>query len=81
MSSEVKVRVSKKNTIYIPKAIADAAGIKEGSYVRLKAEKFRIIIQPVINPFELALKGPKYAKTSFEEFEKGSEELQHEILT
>jgi AbrB family looped-hinge helix DNA binding protein len=33
---EVKVRVSKKYTTYIPKRIAEAVGLQEGSIVRLR---------------------------------------------
>jgi len=78
--SEAKVRVSKKNTLYIPRAIASAVGIKEGSLVRLRVEGSRIVVEPIPDPFELALKAPKFAKTTFEEFEKESEELQGELF-
>ena len=77
---EAKVRLSKKNTIYIPKSIADAVGIKEGSILKLRVENSRIIIEPVPDPFELALKGTKFAKISFEEFEEESEEMQNELF-
>lgn len=77
---EAKVRLSKKNTIYIPKSIANAVGIKEGSILKLRVENSRIIIEPVPDPFELALKGTKFAKISFEEFEKESEEMQNELF-
>jgi len=80
MVSEVKVRLSKKNTLYIPKQIALAVGLKGGDYVKLKVEGMKIIIQPIPDPFDLALHGPKYAKTTFEEFEKESEEMQGEIF-
>ena len=77
---EAKVRLSKKNTIYIPKSIADAVGIKEGSILKLRVENSRIIIEPIPDPFDLALKGTKFAKISFEEFEKESEEMQNELF-
>ncbi len=48
--SEVRVRVSKKFTLYIPKAIAKAVGIKEGSIVRLRVGNSKIIIEPVPDP-------------------------------
>ncbi len=81
MNPEAKVRISKKFTLYIPKAIAEAAGIKEGDYVKIKVEDSKIILEPVPDPFELALKGPKFAKTTFEEFEKESEEMQNELFS
>jgi len=81
MNPEAKVRISKKFTLYIPKAIAEAAGIKEGDYVKIKVEDSKIILEPIPDPFELALKGPKFAKTTFEEFEKESEEMQNELFS
>jgi len=35
VESEIRVRIS-KNTLYIPKAIAKAAGIKNGSIVKMR---------------------------------------------
>ncbi len=79
MRLEARVRVSKKLTLYIPKAIAESTGIKEGSIVKLRVEDSKIIIEPLPDPFDYALRTPKYAKTSFEEFERESEELQREL--
>ncbi|BDR91862.1 AbrB/MazE/SpoVT family DNA-binding domain-containing protein [Vulcanisaeta souniana] len=75
---EVRVRVSKKNTIYIPKAISEAVGISEGDYVILRVDGNRIIIERVEDPFEYALKVKKFAEVTFEEFERESEEVQDE---
>ena len=80
MGLVVKVRVGKKNVLYIPKNIAEAVGLKEGIVVRLMVRGNRIIIDVIPDPFELALKYPKFAKVSFKEFEKESEEMQHELL-
>ena len=78
--SEVKVRISKKFTLYIPKALAEAVGIKEGSIVKLRVEGSKIVLEPVPDPFDIALRGPKFAKTTFEEFERESEEMQNELF-
>ncbi len=78
--SEARVRVSKKYTIYIPRAIAKAVGIREGSLLRIRVEDSRIILEPIPDPFEIALNGPKFGKTTFEEFEKESEEMQNELF-
>ncbi len=78
--SEAKVRVSKKYTIYIPKAIAKEAGIKEGDFIKIKVEDSKIILEPIQDPFDVALKGPKFGKTTFEDFEKASEEMQGELF-
>ena len=80
MGLEIETKVSKKNTIYIPKSIAEAVGLREGMRVKLKVEKGRIIIELIPGPFTLALISPKFAKTTVEEFEEESEEMQHEIF-
>ncbi len=72
--------MGKKNMLYIPKSIAEAVGLREGVAVKLKVEDNRIIVEVVPDPFELALRGPKFAKISFEEFERESEEIQDEVL-
>ena len=80
MQPEVKVKVSRELAIRIPRAPAEAVGLKEGSYVKLRVEGSRIIVEPIPDPLEYALEGPKFAETSFEEAEKVSEELQDELL-
>jgi len=80
MVLEVRVRLSKKNTLYIPRSIADAVGIREGSLLRLRVEGSRIVIEPIPDPFTLALTGSKFAKTTFEDFERESEEIQCELF-
>jgi len=80
MVSEVKVKLSKKNTLYIPKFMTESLRIKGGDTVKLRLEESKIIIEPVQDPFDLAIKGPKFAETTFEEFERESEELQDEVF-
>ena len=80
MVLEARVRLSKKNTLYIPQSIARAVGIREGSLLRLRVEGSKIVIEPIPDPFTLALTGSKFAKTTFEELEKESEEIQRELL-
>ncbi|MEM4970263.1 MAG: AbrB/MazE/SpoVT family DNA-binding domain-containing protein [Sulfolobales archaeon] len=70
------VRVSKKNTIYIPKDIAEKLGIVEGSYLELRVEGDKLVAIPIPNPFWLALKGTKFAETTLKEIERVSEEEQ-----
>jgi len=70
------VRVSRKNTVYIPKDIAGEIGISEGSYLELKVEGGKLIATPIPDPFWLALKGPKFAEATPEEIEAISEEEQ-----
>jgi len=45
MKSEIKVRISKKFTLYIPKAIAEAVGLKEGDYVKIRMENSKIVLR------------------------------------
>ena len=73
---EARVRVSRGNTIRIPKVISEAVGISEGDYVVLRVEGSRIVIERVENPFEYALRVRKFAEVTFEEFERESEEVQ-----
>uniref|UniRef100_A0A7C1GKE9 AbrB/MazE/SpoVT family DNA-binding domain-containing protein n=1 Tax=Thermofilum adornatum TaxID=1365176 RepID=A0A7C1GKE9_9CREN len=67
------VRVSKKNTIFIPKDIAKTIGISEGSYFILTVKDHMLIITPLPDPFWLALKGSKFAETTVEEIKSMSE--------
>ncbi|RLE86250.1 MAG: AbrB/MazE/SpoVT family DNA-binding domain-containing protein [Thermoprotei archaeon] len=78
--SEVRVRLSKKNTLYIPKSIAEAVGIREGSVLRLRVEGCRIIIEPIPDAVELSLRGEKVARVSLEELEAESVERQEGII-
>jgi len=76
----IKTRVGKKNTIYIPKAIAEAVGLRKGSIVVMTVRGGKIVIEVVPDPFDLALRGSKFAEITFEEFEKDSEEMQDELF-
>jgi len=75
------VRVSKKNTIYIPKDIAKSIGISEGTYLMLTVKNSKLVITPIPDPFWLALKGPKFAETTAGEIERISEEEQEAYVT
>jgi antitoxin MazE len=70
------VRVSRKNTIYIPKDVAERVGIREGVLVEITVEGGRIILTPIPDPLWLALHGPKFAEISVKDVEKVSEEMQ-----
>ncbi len=76
----VRTRVGRKNTLYIPKAIAEAVGLREGSLVELRVKSGKIIIEVIPDPFELALRGPVFARVRFEEFERESEEMQRDLF-
>jgi len=72
--------VSRKFTLYLPKAVVEAAGVREGDVLRVRVEGSRIVLEPAPDPFDYALRGPKFAKTTFEEFEGESEEMQDGLL-
>lgn len=78
--SEVEVRVSKKNTLYIPKSIAEALNIREGARLKMRVEGNKLVVEVIPDPFWLAFKGLKFSSTTFEEFEEESEKLQEEIF-
>jgi len=74
------VRLSKKNTIYIPKDLAEKAGIREGVLLEISVENGRVVLTPIPDPLWLALYGPKFAEITVEEVEKYSEEMQEGYL-
>lgn len=43
-------------------------------------KKGKLIAEVIESPFALGLKGKKFAKTTFEEFERESEKFQEEIF-
>jgi AbrB family looped-hinge helix DNA binding protein len=74
------VRVSKKNTIYIPKDIAEKVGVSEGILVEVSVEDGKIVLTPIPDPLWLALHGPKFAEVSIEDVERTSEEMQEGLV-
>jgi len=72
------VRVTKKNTIYIPKEIAEKVGISKGTLIEMSLENERIVLKPIPDQLWLALYGPKFAEVSIEDVERTSEEMQEE---
>jgi antitoxin MazE len=74
------IRLSKKNTIYIPKDIAEQVGVREGDLLEIRVENGRIVLTPIHDPFWLALKAPKYARLTVEEVEAISEEEQESTV-
>lgn len=72
---KTKVRVGKKLTIHIPKAIAEELNIKEGDILSLKVKDNKIILEQNDAIF-LSLKGRKFAKVSLEDIDRISEEEQ-----
>jgi AbrB family looped-hinge helix DNA binding protein len=65
----VESRVGKKHTIYLPKAVVEATGLKEGEKILLRVMDKTVIVEPVLDPLELALSSEKYATIDPEQIE------------
>ena len=76
MASEIVVRLGKRRAIYLPSKVARELEISEGDPLILRIEEGRIILIPLP---KLLVKRRKWAKTTLEEFERGSERLSEEM--
>lgn len=72
-------KVARKRALYPPKRVMDELKLEEGQLVKYTVENEKLVIEPVRDPFELALRGKKWGKTSVKEFEKESETEQREL--
>jgi len=68
----MEVRVGRRRTIVIPKAIAEALGIDEGSRLKLEVKNNIIILKPIPDAIQLSLRGEKIARITLEELEAES---------
>ena len=69
MSLSVETRIGKKHTIYLPKAVVEATGLKEGEKVLLRVMNKTLVVEPLMDPLELALSGEKYSTIDPEQIE------------
>jgi AbrB family looped-hinge helix DNA binding protein len=76
MSLTIELRVGKKRTVVIPKAIAEALNIDEGSRLLAEVKDGYIILKPLPDAITLSLKGNKIAKVTLNELENASIEEQ-----
>jgi AbrB family looped-hinge helix DNA binding protein len=76
MGLTMEIHVGKKRTIVIPKAIAEALNIDEGSRILLELKNEYVIIKPLPDAITLSLKGEKIARITLEELEVVSVEEQ-----
>jgi AbrB family looped-hinge helix DNA binding protein len=76
MGLTMEIHVGKKRTIVIPKAIAEALNIDEGSRILLELKNEYVIIKPLPDAITLSLKGEKIARITLEELEAVSVEEQ-----
>jgi len=80
VSLSLEIRVGRRRTIVIPKPVAEALGIREGSRLELRLEDGRIVLEPILDAVELSLRGEKIARTSLEELEAESVERQKRYI-
>jgi AbrB family looped-hinge helix DNA binding protein len=76
----IETKVGRKRVIVIPKAVAEAVGIREGQKVRVMAVEGRIVIEPVRDAVWLALYGRKIGRIAPEEVE-GESLIEQEKLS
>ena len=69
-------KVGKKYAVYLPKAVAKAAGLKEGDKVEFEASEGEVALRVLHDPLELALTGSKFASMDPSELEEISVEEQ-----
>jgi len=65
----VEVRVGEGDAIYLPKAVVEAMGLREGSRVLLRVSGDTLIVEALQDPILLALSGRKFARIDPEEAE------------
>ncbi len=75
-----EVRVGKRRTIVIPKAVAEALNIEEGSKLRLEVKGDSIILKVIPDAIWLSVHGEKFAKITLKELEGESIEKQREYI-
>jgi AbrB family looped-hinge helix DNA binding protein len=76
MSLTVEARVGKKYAIYLPKAVVEAIGLKEGERVLLRVAGTTVLLESLQDPIKLALSGKKFASIKPEQVEAISLEEQ-----
>jgi bifunctional DNA-binding transcriptional regulator/antitoxin component of YhaV-PrlF toxin-antitoxin module len=74
-----KGRVAKKYALYPPKEIVDRLGLREGQTVAYELTGRELVVKPIEDPLELAVKSKKWAKTTVKEFEEQSQREQNEL--
>jgi virulence-associated protein VagC len=72
-------KVAKKLALYPPKELMLKLGMDEGKKVSYKVEDGRLVVEPIPDPIDLALRSKKWAKTSVRELELESEKEQREL--
>ena len=72
----MKTRIGRRYALYLPKAVVEAVGLREGEKVQLRVEGNTIVLESLQDPIQLALTGKKFASIKPEEVEAISLEKQ-----
>ena len=72
----MEARVGKKYAIYLPKAVVEATGLREGERVLLRVAGNTVLLESLQDPIKLALSGKKFASIKPEKVEAISLEEQ-----
>ena len=75
-----EVRVGRRRTIVIPKAVAEALGIEEGSRLRLEVRGDSVVLRVIPDAIWLSVYGEKFAKVTLRELEEESVERQKKYI-
>ena len=70
LSLTIEARISKKYAIYLPKAVVEAVGLKEGDKVLLRVTGNTVLLESLQDPIELALTGKKFTSIKPEQIEE-----------
>ncbi|MGQ9469584.1 MAG: AbrB/MazE/SpoVT family DNA-binding domain-containing protein [Nitrososphaerales archaeon] len=76
MTLIMEARIGKKYAIYLPKAIIEALGLKEGERVLLRVSGNTLVLESLQDPIQIAISGKKFASMKPEQVEAISLEEQ-----
>ncbi len=76
MIQEREIKVGKKYALYLPMEVVKTLNLREGDRMILSLSEGRIILTPIRDPLEMALKGEKSDSYTPEEVEAISLEEQ-----
>ncbi len=74
-----EVRVSRGRRIVIPRRLAEELGLEEGRRVLIEVREGMLIVKPLPDAIDLALRGDYVAEVSLEEIEEVSREEQERV--
>ncbi|MEM2927279.1 MAG: AbrB/MazE/SpoVT family DNA-binding domain-containing protein [Candidatus Bathyarchaeia archaeon] len=76
MGLKTEARIGKKYALYLPKAVVQALGLREGDRILLRISGKALVLETLQDPIKLALSGSKYASINPEQVEAISLEEQ-----